>query len=95
MRVAAWAFAGVVLLLLAAGLAFAGSASSIAAGVSVEGVKVGGLSEEEAQARLAATAQRYASVPVVFTAGGKIFALRYAALDVLADWNASSGAAGD
>ena len=92
-RVAAWALAAVVLLLLAAGFVFAGSASSIAAGVTVAGVNVGGLSEEEAQARLAATARRYASVPVVFTAGGKRFALRPAALDVRGDWNAAAAAA--
>jgi vancomycin resistance protein YoaR len=94
-RVAAWALAGLVLLLLAAGLAFAGSASSIAAGVTVAGVNVGGLSEDQARARLAATAQRYASVPVVFTAGGRRFSLRPAALDVRADWNAAAAAAVD
>jgi len=92
-RVAAWTLAGVVLLLLAAGLVFAGSAGSIAAGITVAGVNVGGLSEEEAQARLEATARRYASVPVAFTAGGKRFALRPAALDVRGDWNAAAAEA--
>jgi vancomycin resistance protein YoaR len=82
-------------LLLAAGLAFAGSAGSIAAGITVAGVNVGGLGEEEAQARLEATARRYASVPVVFSAGGKRFALRPAALDVRADWNAAAAEAVD
>jgi hypothetical protein len=82
-------------LLLAAGLAFAGSAGSIAAGITVAGVNVGVLSEEEAQARLATTARRYASVPVVFTAGGQRFALRPAALDVHGDWNAAAAAAVD
>jgi vancomycin resistance protein YoaR len=84
-----------VLLLLAAGLAFAGSAGSIAAGITVAGVNVGGLSEEEAQARLEATARRYASVPVVFTAGGERVALRPTALDVHADWNAAANEAAD
>jgi vancomycin resistance protein YoaR len=94
-RVAAWTLAAVVLLVLAAGFAFAGSAGSIAAGVTVAGVNVGGLSEEEAQARLEATARRYASVPVVFTAGGERFTLRPAALDVRADWNAAADEAVD
>jgi vancomycin resistance protein YoaR len=87
--------AAVALLLLAAGLGFAGSAGSVAAGITVAGVNVGGLSEEEAQARLAATARRYASVPVVFTAGGERFALRPAALDVRGDWNAAAATAVD
>ncbi|MGH3019998.1 MAG: VanW family protein [Gaiellaceae bacterium] len=94
-RVAAWTLAAVLLILLAAGLLFAGSAGSIAAGITVAGVNVGGLGEEEAQARLEATARRYASVPVVFTAGGKRFALRPAALDVQADWNAAAAEALD
>jgi vancomycin resistance protein YoaR len=92
-RVAAWAVAGAVVVLAAAGIAFAGSAGTIAAGVTVAGLNVGGLDEEEAQARLEATARRYASVPVVFSAGGKRVALRPAALDVRADWNAAASQA--
>ena len=65
-----------VLLALAAGLVFAGSASHIAAGVEIAGVNVGGLTADEAQARLEAVARRYESVPVAFTAGGATFPLR-------------------
>ena len=79
-----------VLLALASGLVFAGSASHIAAGVEIAGVNVGGLTAEEAQARLEATARRYESVPVVFTAGGATFPLRPSDVEVRANWAAAA-----
>lgn len=85
-RVALVALAGLLLLALVAGVVFAGSAGHIAAGVTIAGVNVGGLTAEEAEARLEATAARYADVPVVFTAGDERFRLRPAALEVRADW---------
>jgi vancomycin resistance protein YoaR len=89
--------AAVVLLLLAlvAGLVFAGSAERVAAGVSVEGVNVAGLTAGEAEAKLEATARRYASVPVVFTAADRRFSMRPAALGVEADWAGAAQAAVD
>ena len=78
-----------VLLALAAGLVFAGSASHIAAGVEIAGVNVGGLTAEEAQARLEATARRYESVPVAFTAGGATFPLRPSDVEARANWAAA------
>ncbi len=82
-------------LALAAGIVFAGSADRVAAGVSVEGLKLGGLTAEEAQAKLEETAAHYASVPVVFTAANKRFQVRPEALDVEADWAAAAQEAVD
>jgi vancomycin resistance protein YoaR len=69
-----------------AGIAFAGSPSHVAAGITVEGVSVGGLTAEEAQAKLEARAARYASQPVVFTAVEREFKIWPEALEVEADW---------
>ena len=79
-----------VLLALAAGLVFAGSASHIAAGVEIAGVNVGGLTADEAQARLEAVARRYESVPVAFTAGGATFPLRPSDVEARANWAAAA-----
>ena len=79
-----------VLLALAAGLVFAGSASHIAAGVEIAGVNVGGLTADEAQARLEAVAARYESVPVAFTAGGATFPLRPSDVEARANWAAAA-----
>lgn len=88
-KLALWAFAGVLALLLAAGVVFAGSSSRIADGVTVAGVGVGGLTAEEATSKLEATASRYRDVPVVFTAGGKRWSLRPDELDLRAGWSAA------
>ena len=67
-RIALAVLAALLLLALAVGVVFAGSAGRIAAGVSVAGVNVGGLTAAEATALLEGRAARYADVPVVFTA---------------------------
>ncbi|MGH3038179.1 MAG: VanW family protein [Gaiellaceae bacterium] len=74
------------MLALVLGIAFAGSASHVAAGIKVDGVSVGGLTAEEAQAKLSKVAARYASQPVVFTAAEREFRIRPEALAVEADW---------
>ena len=77
-------FGGVVL-----GLAFAGSPDKIAGGVRISGVNVGGLTPDEATAKLEARARAVASVPVVFTAEGHSWKLRATNLGVEADWRAA------
>jgi vancomycin resistance protein YoaR len=94
-RIALAAAVLLLLLALAAGLVFAGSAERAAAGVSVEGVNVAGLTAEEAQAKLEASARRYASIPVVFTAADRRFSVRPESLDVEADWAGAAQAAVD
>ncbi|HSE81837.1 MAG TPA: VanW family protein [Gaiellaceae bacterium] len=82
-----------VVLAVVAGIAFAGSADRVAAGVAVDGVSVGGLTAEEAQAKLERVAARYASQPVVFTAAEQEFRIRPTALEVQADWAAAAAEA--
>ena len=85
-RIALGALAVLVVLAVAVGIAFGGSPTHVAAGVSVSGVGVGGLTAEEAQTKLEAAAARYASRPVVFTAAEQRYRIKPAALEVEGDW---------
>jgi vancomycin resistance protein YoaR len=78
------AAAGVVL-----GLVFAGSPTTIADGVRVAGVDVGGLRVSEARALLQGKADALSTRPVVFTAGGRSFDIRPSELGVQSDWGAA------
>jgi vancomycin resistance protein YoaR len=78
---------GVVAVLI--GLAFAGSQSSLAAGTTVAGVDVGGLSEKEAVRMLEAKAAAVEKTPITFTAGGESFAVTSSQLGVAPDWSAA------
>ncbi|HXV57688.1 MAG TPA: VanW family protein [Gaiellaceae bacterium] len=94
-RIALAVLAALLLLALAVGVVFAGSADRIAAGVSVAGVSVGGLTAAEATETLETRAASLADVPVVFTAGDRQFRVRPAALDVRAGWAAAAEEAVD
>jgi vancomycin resistance protein YoaR len=76
--------AGVVL-----GLVFAGSPTTIADGVHVDGVDVGGLSAAQARELLEGKAVALSSRRVVFTAGGRRFGIRPVELGVQSDWRAA------
>jgi vancomycin resistance protein YoaR len=89
LRTTLWAVAAILLVALVTGLVYGGSESRIAAGVTVAGVDVGGLTAEEARAKLAERAANAQTVPVLFTARGKRFTLRPGRLDVRADWSAA------
>jgi vancomycin resistance protein YoaR len=78
------AVAGVVL-----GLVFAGSPTTIADGVRVDGVDIGGLRVSQARDLLEGKAAALSSRPVVFTGGGRRFAIRPAELGVQSDWVAA------
>ncbi len=74
---------------LVVGLAFAGSPGRIAAGVTIAGVDVGGMSPAQARATLE---RRFSSVepqPVTFTAAGHAFKISPAELGVTPDWDAA------
>ena len=58
------------------GFVFAGSPDRIAAGVTIDGVNVGGLTAGEARAKLERRANALAGVPVTFAAGGHKWRLR-------------------
>ena len=71
------------------GIALAGSPSRIAAGVTIDGVNVGGMTAPEARSRLEQRAAALAQVPVTFTAAGHEWRLRPASLGVETDWSAA------
>jgi vancomycin resistance protein YoaR len=73
--------AGVVL-----GLVFAGSPTTIASGVRIDGVDVGGMHVTTARKLLEGKAQRLARSPIVFTTGSERFAISPAELGVESDW---------
>jgi vancomycin resistance protein YoaR len=87
-RWALLAVCAVLVGLVAAGVIFAGSPDRIPAGVSVAGVKLSGLTPEEAEAKLTARAAELASVPVVFTAAGRSWPIEPRQLNVRVDWKA-------
>ncbi len=68
------------------GLAFAGSATTLAKGVSIDGVDVGGMTTKDAQALLEKRTALLADRPVAFLAGGKRFPIRPKELGVEPDW---------
>ena len=82
---------GLLLAVLVAlvGFAFAGSSSRLAAGVTVAGVDVGGLTRTEARRLLESRALAVAKVPIVFTAGEESFPIKASALGIEADWDAA------
>jgi vancomycin resistance protein YoaR len=79
---------GLLALTLAAGVFFAGSSSRIAAGVTVAGVNVAGMTPSEAAAVLKEEEAKYRGTPVVLAAGDERFRLRPVDLDARVDWGA-------
>ena len=73
-------FAGLI------GLAFAGSRTTLAAGTTVAGLDVGGLSESEAVRMLSTRAAAVERRPVIFTVDGRRLSLSASQLGVVADW---------
>jgi vancomycin resistance protein YoaR len=75
------------------GLVFAGSPTTIADGVRIDGVDVGGLSASDARRLLERRAAGLATRPIVFTAGAARFSIRPAELGVESDWREAVDAA--
>jgi vancomycin resistance protein YoaR len=88
-RLALWAAVLSLVGLIAAGVLFAGSPERIPSGVTLAGVPLGGLTAEQAEAKLRERAAEVASTPVVFTAGESRWALAPRQLDVRVDWAAA------
>jgi vancomycin resistance protein YoaR len=84
-----WAAAVTLVGLIAAGVLFAGSPERIPSGVTLAGVPLGGLTAEQAEAKLRERAAEVASTPVVFTAGENRWALTPRQLEVRVDWAAA------
>jgi vancomycin resistance protein YoaR len=89
-KIALAVLSALIVLAAIVGISFAGSASHVASGITVEGVSVGDLTAEEAQAKLEGVAARYASVPAVFTAADHTYRIRPSALEVQGDWAAAA-----
>jgi vancomycin resistance protein YoaR len=77
---------GLAALAVLLGLAFAGSPTTLARGVSIDGVEVGGMAAKDAQALLEQRSRKLAHTPLVFAAGGKRFPIRPVELGVEPDW---------
>jgi vancomycin resistance protein YoaR len=71
------------------GLAFAGSPSTLADGVRIGGIDVGGLSTDHARRFLERRSRALAGVPVVFTAAGRRWQLRPRQMGVDVDLGAA------
>jgi vancomycin resistance protein YoaR len=83
----------VVLVVVALGLAFAGSRQVLAEGTHVAGVDVGGLSQREAVVALERRFSKVAAAPVTFVAGEASFSFGANQLGVEPDWQAAVAAA--
>ncbi len=75
------------------GLVFAGSPTTLANGVSIDGIDVGGMDAKAARHLLETRSASVARRPVVFVAGGKRFSIRPIELGVEPDWKAAVDAA--
>jgi vancomycin resistance protein YoaR len=71
------------------GLVFAGSPTTLASGVTIAGIDVGGMRVKDARALLQKRSDAVANKPVVFVAGGKRFAIRPEELGVEPDWKSA------
>jgi vancomycin resistance protein YoaR len=86
-RLAAFAAGGVLLAAILVGLVFGGSSERLAAGVSVAGMKVSGLTLTAAEEKLAERAAEVASVPIAFTAGEDRWRTTAEELEIAVDWD--------
>jgi vancomycin resistance protein YoaR len=71
------------------GFVFAGSPTTLANGVTIDGIDVGGLETKDARALLEQRSRAVENKPVVFVAGGKPFPIRPVELGVEPDWKAA------
>jgi len=77
---------GLAALAVLLGLAFAGSPTTLAKGVSIDGLDVGGMKAKDAQALLERRSASLSHTPLTFVAGGKRFPIRPSELGVEPDW---------
>jgi vancomycin resistance protein YoaR len=74
-------------------IVYAGSPSTIAKGVKIDGVAVGGLSTAEAAKALERRSQATLGTPIEFVADGRSFRISAADLGLAPDWKAASASA--
>lgn len=85
--------AGLVILAVLVGLAYAGTSRELAEGTHVAGVDVGGLSTDAAVAKLDAQFETVSAEPVTFSAGTATFTFAANQLAVQPDWRGAVTAA--
>jgi vancomycin resistance protein YoaR len=83
---AALVLGGALLLGILLGLAFAGSSRELAAGTTISGVDVGGLTKRQAVAALEARFEEVSATPVIFTATDEKWTLAADQLGIEPDW---------
>ncbi|MES1246265.1 MAG: hypothetical protein ABUS54_01165, partial [Actinomycetota bacterium] len=72
----AYVVLGLAAIAVLLGLAFAGSPTTLAKGVTIDGVAVGGMKASDAQSLLQQKSAKLAHRPTVFVAAGKRFPIR-------------------
>jgi vancomycin resistance protein YoaR len=96
-RIAAKRAIGAVLLLAitgaVAGIVYGGSPQTLAEGVTIAGIDVGGLTAGEARRLLEGRSAALAATPVVFTSGSGNWPIKPETLDVKVNWAAAVDAA--
>ena len=75
------------------GFVFAGSSTTLASGVTIDGIDVGGMSAKDARALLQRRSDAVANKPVEFLAGARRYSIRPSDLGVELDWKAAVAAA--
>jgi vancomycin resistance protein YoaR len=95
-RIKRLSFTGLALLVLLAivvAIAYAGSPGTLARGLRIDGVDVGGMSSAQAARTLAQRSKTTLRTPVAFVAAGRTFRLKASDLGLAVDWTAAVAAA--
>ena len=92
-RISLAALIGLVLAAIATAIVYAGSPSTIAKGISIDSVDVGGLSAAEATLVLNRRSHAVLGTPVAFSVAGRTFELRATQIRLKPDWAAAVAAA--
>ncbi len=87
------AFLALILGAIAGAIVYAGSPATIADGIKVDSVDIGGLSQAEAALLLERRASSSRGKPVTFKVGGYAFKLRASQIGLKSDWAAAVAAA--
>jgi len=92
-RLSLAAVVALVVAVVAVSIVYAGSSTTLAQGIHVDGVDVGGMSSAQATKTLQQRARATLAEPVRFVAGGRTFKISAANLGLSPDWAAAVAAA--
>jgi vancomycin resistance protein YoaR len=92
-RLSLAAVVALVLAVVVVAVVYAGSSSTLAQGVRIDGIDVGGMSSAQATKTLQQRAHASLAKPVELTAGGRSFSISAADLGLSPDWAAAVAAA--